>query len=391
MQQSNYDNWVRLSKQLTDQKRYAEAERAMQQAVTISGHDEWTWRHLSWLQHEQGKFDDALQNAKRAISIQETPLGFLDLAKAAWGAHEFAQGAQAATYAVGFGRAACGGAYDGLVSLRDRCSPKEYILTDMVQPKKAKLVLGSKVRRALRVAQDAPPYQSTSIALTGAQEFALRTQGELKWVEVLPAGESLFSIITTIRLSPYSFKDTVKRFRPDVPLPTDVKPYLGDTGSITLGPKVRELAPTLRGQDDLATVTNIQQWFLRRFKYAGDGGGSVEEILTRCTGHCDSIARLCSALCRVNGIAARPVRMNWGGDKQNVQAMWHSVVEVYVRGGGWVSLDPHNGGFGFFPLVYWPNSALRLHPYLAPEDNATWVEHARPTDQIVPKYTFRFQ
>jgi hypothetical protein len=388
-QQNRYTYFIELSKSLTYQKRYPEAEVAMQQAVSISGHDEWTWRHLSWLQSEQGKFEDAIPTARRALSLKETPEGYFDLCRAALGAHEFAIVAEASSYAISCGRAACGSRYNSFLYYRDRCSPKEYVLTDVVLPSKARLVKGEKAKRILRVPQDALPYQSGTTTVKGALEFSVRPEADLKIIEVLPAGNTLFTISSTLKVRPHSFKERIRQYRSDAVLPTEIKLYLGETENIVIGSKVKQFAPTLRGRDDLATIGNIRSWFLSRFKYAGDGGGSVEEIFTRCTGHCDSIARLCTALCRVNGIAARPVRMNWGGDKQNDQAMWHSVIEVYIRGGGWVAFDPHNKSFGDFPNVYWPNNAIRLHYYPAGKDIATWVEHARPNDSTVPRYSFR--
>jgi tetratricopeptide (TPR) repeat protein len=374
--QREYNRLVNLSRKLGEKKDFVGAEKAIRSALKISARDEWAWRHLSWCQRNQSKFPEAIASAQAALRLRKTPWGFYDLAEAAYGNLDFDLARETANKALSLGRKTIGNVWEPLRGVLDRVSTKEYVMTDKVDPKKCRRKDG---KITLFVAQSVLPYQTAESVALNVTSFTVRPWGDLAMMEVVPKGDEPFEIVSTIRVTPTPMRKALASYSAREMLPDEVRPYLQATPAIDInGKEVLALAKQLRGRDDVETVNNIVAWFGKHFTYDGNAGGSADQIAKACRGHCDAIARLCSALCRVNGIACRPVRMNWGGSPP---VPWHSVCEVYVRGQGWVPLDAGTSPFGTWPKTCWPSNALRLHYYPAVDKDAPhWVEHVRLGD-----------
>jgi hypothetical protein len=371
-----YNRLVDLSRKLGEKKDFAGAEKAITAALKISARDEWAWRHRSWCQRNQGKFPEAVVSARTALRLRKTPWGYYDLAEAAYGNLDFALARDTASKALALGRKALGDAWQPLRGVLDRVSVREYTLTDKIDPKKCRIRDG---KVTVFVAHSAPPYQTAKSAAVNVESFSVRPWGDLTVMEVKPKGQEPFEIVSTIRVTPTPMRKPLEGYAAEASLPDEAKPFLKATPGVEVhGEEVIALGKKLRGRDDLQTVGNIVAWFGKQFTYDGDAGGTTEQIVKARRGHCDAIARLCSALCRVNGIACRPVRMNWG---DSPRVPWHSVCEVYVRGQGWVPFDAGMSSFGTWPNTRWPANAMRLHYYPAEDKDAPqWVEHLRPGD-----------
>ncbi len=374
--QREYDRLTDLAQKLGKKKDYAGAEKAIRAALKISDRDEWAWRHLSWCQRNQGRYREAVAAARAALRLRKTPWGYYDLAESAYGNLNFDLARKTADQGLALGRKALGDAWEPLRGVRDRVSVKEYTLTDRVDPKKCRRKNGT---ITLFVPQSVAPYQTATSRAVNAKSFAVRRWGDLTVMDVEPRGDEPFRIVSTIRVRPRPMRKALKGYAPEAPLPEDVKPFLRATPGIeTEGPAVAALARRLRGRDDLETIGKVIAWFGKRFTYDAEASGTTEQIVKARRGHCDAMARLCSALCRRNGVACRPVRMNWA---DSPRGRWHSVCEVYVRGQGWVPVEPGASSFGTWPLTRWPSNALRLHYYPAHDHDAPhWVEHVRLGD-----------
>ncbi|MCI0642184.1 MAG: hypothetical protein L0Y72_11685 [Gemmataceae bacterium] len=379
-----YERLVKQSLEQAQKKQFTEAETSIRAALKISPADEWAWRHLSFLQRHQHKFSDALESAQLALKRRKSCWAYLEIAEAAFGALDYPLARKSIADAKKLGEKACGDAWKLLDQVRERLAPREYVLTDRVDPKKCKLHDG-KIR--LWIAQSIPPYQTAKSKAVGARSFTVKSHGDLQYVEVEPNGDQPFEIVTTFVVTPAAFQKELKSFQPAESLPAEVKQFLGPSPQIDIGDEVKALAEKLKGKDDLETVGNICAWFRKHMKYDDNAGGDTAKILQSCRGHCDAICRLCTALGRAAGVAVRPVRMNWGYLEKEV--VYHSLCEMWVRGVGWIPFDPFNESLSVWPNLRWPNVALRLHYYPAQDwDFAQWVELVRP-DTKPPTYTTR--
>jgi len=148
-------------------------------------------------------------------------------------------------------------------------------------------------------------------------------------------------------------------------MPLGMRPYLGP--SIGINPSSTKLAKVvadLKAPDEVKTVKNILKWMktnvsykLVNKKFADLDFKQVDEIVERGHAECRGFADLFTGLCRAAGIPARSV---WGlailPSQLGGGYASHNWSEVYIRGVGWVPVDPqHPETFGCLP-----NSNLRI-------------------------------
>lgn len=378
--QANFRDYAELSKRLTNAKDYSSAERAIRFALAANAGDEWAWRHLSWLLCRQNRFEEAAQAAKQALSLKETPFGLADLANAAMGQQDYAQVRQVATYALSFSPQILGKTSEHFWNLYNAVRTREFTLIDRVDPKKLRRINGS---IAIPVAQDLPPYQTAQVKVRGVKSFQLRKENDMAVLIVEPFADKIFEIVSTIRVTPTSFRSQLAQFSQGTDIPETIAPFLSSTDRIEIeDASIQQLGKSLKGSDDLDSIARIYSWFEQNFRYAGDKPcESPAVILKQRGGHCDAYSRLFTALCRVTGVPARPIRMNhgdWGSraGQESGYVSYHSIVEVWVRGVGWVPTEPQGRGkFGI-----WQGTDIRLYPYLE-KLRSNWAEHLRPDDK----------
>ncbi len=91
--------------------------------------------------------------------------------------------------------------------------------------------------------------------------------------------------------------------------------------------------------EDLATVKALHAWVLREMKTAGYNPKEVGAVgaLQAKIGDCTEYSDLFVALCRAKGVPARVVE---GYTSSWTNVPQHNWTEVWLRGYGWVSIDP---------------------------------------------------
>jgi transglutaminase-like putative cysteine protease len=143
------------------------------------------------------------------------------------------------------------------------------------------------------------------------------------------------------------------------PTPADLHHWLEPSELITTDGIVRKVATQIvaGSRDDREKVQRIYNWVIvstyREPKVRGCGVGDIRTMLEtgNMGGKCADINALFVGLCRAAGVPARDiygVRLvpsafgyrELGGNPANLKGAQHCRAEVYVKGHGWVAMDP---------------------------------------------------
>src|SRR5262249_15448069 len=195
------------------------------------------------------------------------------------------------------------------------------------------------------------PFQTTTYEVTGVKKHRVVQQNDNDLLLLTPSGNETIDLKIHVKRVPHSLKKDLVKVTDDL-LPADVKPYLGKSPGIDpASPKLMAIVKPLKAKDQVATVNNLMLWVDEnihyQFKPPTHEFKKVEEVIDRKHGECLAFSSLFTALCRSAGIPARQVQ---GLTTDNIRLLppgnlsTHVWVEVYLRGLGWVSVDPQKGG-----------------------------------------------
>lgn len=151
--------------------------------------------------------------------------------------------------------------------------------------------------------------------------------------------------------------------------PEDIQQYLGQSGTIDPNNRqVKALAAKLKADYPIQTIHNILSWMNTNVKFKQDAPSeAVGDTIDTGNAHCSGYAALFAALCRATGIPTRAVR---GAVRDNGEIAppghfaTHSWVEVYLKGIGWVPVEPQDTtslgriGAGYIRLVHYGKKSL---------------------------------
>jgi transglutaminase-like putative cysteine protease len=108
-------------------------------------------------------------------------------------------------------------------------------------------------------------------------------------------------------------------------------------------PQIQQIAESLLGRDEMATVKNVYSYVLENLEYAGRSKKDLGALKAaqKKRGDCSEYADLFVALCRALDIPARVIT-GYAMRPDDV-APKHHWVEVYLQEYGWVPFDPSRG------------------------------------------------
>lgn len=192
------------------------------------------------------------------------------------------------------------------------------------------------------------PYQSATWEVVGAKSFKAGEESGLPVILVEPDGVMPFRFVVHATVRATSFHDALEkeaRSGTDVTgeLPAEVRPFLKLERRVNSGPKISDVAETVRAETPLATVRKTVWWLEKNMRYERGTFENAEEAITRGYGDCGAYSFVFASLCRANGIPARVV---WGTTKTSVEfaepghMSGHVWAEFYLRGVGWVPVEP---------------------------------------------------
>ena len=151
------------------------------------------------------------------------------------------------------------------------------------------------------------------------------------------------------------------------PSPEEARKYLKRTAGMDhTTADVKALAQSLKGADRLQTATAIMRYVNTKIKYDFQYFPSVDEILSHGVTQCEGRSATAVALMRCLDIPARLQFMQQGKGVQDDGspggAGGHTVVDFYIPGAGWITMDPGTGpkplegalfSFGEEPIPYY--------------------------------------
>lgn len=108
--------------------------------------------------------------------------------------------------------------------------------------------------------------------------------------------------------------------------------------------KIKQIASSINGRNELETVTRIYKFVLKNMSYDSYNPKDVgaELALTRKQGDCSEYTDLMIALCRAKNI---PAKVNIGYTSHHTNTPKHAWVDVYIKNLGWVPFDPTLGDY----------------------------------------------
>jgi transglutaminase-like putative cysteine protease len=183
-------------------------------------------------------------------------------------------------------------------------------------------------------------FQTAVTTITGAPHRFV-TQGDNRYAEVQVEDVGTFEITSTVTLPQVSYRAQAELA--GWTFPESVRSYLRPMGSVDSDSVVVQgLAQTLRRPTYAGTVEEVLNWVNANMSYngVGEAGGSTSVILQRRTGHCEGVTTAAVSLLRACGVPARFVRGHAGAwEKERIT--WHTILEYYIPGVGWVDWDHH--------------------------------------------------
>jgi transglutaminase-like putative cysteine protease len=118
----------------------------------------------------------------------------------------------------------------------------------------------------------------------------------------------------------------------------------------TNDPLIKQAAKTIAGNNEIQTITGMLNGMALTMSYDAQPGelGAVG-LLKAGTGKCADFANLFVAICRAKHIPARPCNGFTTKPVTKDQTAFHRWAEVYLRGYGWVPIDPTWARTGHHP------------------------------------------
>ncbi|MGY5355040.1 transglutaminase-like domain-containing protein [Wenyingzhuangia sp. IMCC45467] len=108
-------------------------------------------------------------------------------------------------------------------------------------------------------------------------------------------------------------------------------------------PKIKEVALSLKGKNDVKTIKKIFKYVRNKFEYSFNTKelGALKALSIK-SGDCTEYSDLFVALCRANGIPARTIEGYLALTQYKITPR-HSWAEVYLQDVGWVKFEPTRG------------------------------------------------
>jgi transglutaminase-like putative cysteine protease len=176
---------------------------------------------------------------------------------------------------------------------------------------------------------------------------------------------------------------------PIINLDEDVKEYLSETDYIDYSNNaIKKLAYDLAsGEDDLMKVVyKFSKWVHQNINYELNSK-TIEQVnkaswvLENKIGVCDEFSTLLVALCRSVGIPAKLISGISYTEDPRFDEKWnfHSWVEIYFPGYGWVSFDPTFGELGYVNTAH-----IKLKEYIEPGQSSSTYEWVSENIDLKP-------
>lgn len=332
-------------------KRFGDAEQALQQAIQLQP-ERAEYRSLAgWLYLEMKDYAAGLRESEAAVRLGPDPyFRFL--------AGENAYNSQELALAVKYFRAAVAGGVDlgpdNLLFAKtrlDQLSEKTYELEWRLDPKKAPSLKRADGAFLVPIPAGARwPFQKrNNVIVLGARSHKIETIDGNDVVALKPEGNEPMRVLVKVTVQPFSYKARLGRRTAPGTYSALVKPYLG--ASEWIEPKSRTLqrvVEPLRRRDSIETVVAIVEYLRKHLRYIPNeilqdpGDVKVETTLQRAQASCQGWSVACCGLCRAAGIPARVVVVF--SAKEPARLGYHGIVEVYIPNAGWVPLEPQPGG-----------------------------------------------
>lgn len=360
---SRYDELLKQANEYKQKDDWANLEAAMGEALGLNDSDEYVGRTYSWAQMLQGKTQEAVKSAEANVRRHPCGWSYQQLAEALWANGDLKAAHEAIDKALDMEKNQKTGAYDSAIATHDKLARKHYHFEFTIDPQTT-WPRGGEI--AIGMPTLSGDHQGGTYKLANVKSSTeFHDPGGNLLLKVIPKGKEKFQLVVDMIIAPHSMKGRFAA-RKNVPLPDDLKVYLG--AATVWGNKdcidpssrlLRETVAPLKSNDDVETVRNIAKW-MAKIRYQEIAYKSVDEVVTKGYGHCDATANLMTGLCRAAGIPARSIRIFTvpaGKESGNLGA--HSMCEAYIGGVGWVPVNPGDpSGLGSLD-----SNAIRLFHY----------------------------
>jgi transglutaminase-like putative cysteine protease len=332
-------------------------------AIALDPKDDRSYAFASNAARLAGKYAESLQLAEQAVKLNESMAVY----------HALVAFAACKEHELEICRAACKKALSLPPQGFDQEGYRELqVLNNVMGVRKLKFTWPLRLEKGIvrqgkypvAVPPDTFKGQTASIEVTGTRGYKLVKQGDNRVLQLDPSPKDDIELILHVTLDPYSYKQDLARYQKK-PIPRDIQPFLGSSEAINpKSPTLQKIAKGLRDDNPITTVKNILAWQKEHLKYKDDPKAtfkatfdSVDEVVRRGEGECRAWSELFTGLCRAAGV---PARHFWGlvllvPDDKNPKGGIRSHVwaEVYITGAGWVPVDPQDANlFGFLPNTY---------------------------------------
>jgi len=348
------------ARKLEEQQKYADAVPLMKRVLALDPNYDFYFHFTSYLiraanLHENSdySYDEALQFATRAIALNPNEgRNYAEATLTAYQAQEFSLVQQYGEKAIAFGRDKIGNYYDYVTMHLELVKPYKYTITFVLNPD------NSYVRKKdgllyMSIPTDNLPYQqNVKFQLEGTKLLKQSVENGNDVLYVNPQ-TSPFQAVVEVTKIPYSYKKQLSGYDKNAPLPTDIIEYLQSTDMVDHNSaKVQTIAKSLKGNDDLQTVTNILRWLKENMTYAYEGQinyDKIDELIDLGKAQCGGYSDIFAALARANGISTRSVRGSTEQGEDNYFSpagflVTHSWNEFYLRNVGWIPVEPQRPG-----------------------------------------------
>ena len=348
--------------ELAQGKEFEQAAALMKKAALLAPTNDTYFGQLSELEFKAGKFADGLEHARAAIKLNDKVAAYYLLGAMHALKEQELELAREFCETVVKRDLGSTGVQNAQQFLQDYLGKRTFTLHWKLDPQRGRMVNGA---ITVAVPRTGLPYQSVSYEVSEVKSHKF-VRGEVNDVVVIvPQGKEPFPLTFNIVTQLYSYKKLLAKASSSATLPADAKASLGPI--ITIDPKsptLKKLSASLKGDNAIATVRNIQAWLKKNIEYKLQNKAideldfkSVDEIVKRGHAECRGYAMLFTGLCRAAGIPARPI---WGMGKappgeslEFGNLLNHNWAEVYIAGAGWVPVDPQwPDSFGFIPSNY---------------------------------------
>lgn len=353
------DELMQMADKLAKDKKPDEAFEAAQKAAKLVPSNDRAQAIASEYARRAGRFAEGLELAHAAIKLNDKVGVYHALAMAhAYGLQDLDEARRECQIVLDMGPSAGADVLKDVKLMQTLLVPKTYTITWSLDPSRGAAEAAGVMNVALP--KNKLPYQSVKVQVKGAKSSRI-VEGEVNdLLRVVPDGKNTFQVITTVTVTPISFKDKLTK-ADSASMARDASTWLGAAETFDpTSPKLRKQAAALKGKTPVETVRNVLQWMHKNVEYklvnksvVKHDFSNVEEILDRGHAECRGQAMLFTALCRAAGVPARPV---WGVaflPREQGGFSSHNWDEVLIPGAGWVPVDPQKPeSFGLLPTTH---------------------------------------